>query len=121
MASEVGDLFETIEKAQVECLNESSTNTIAAIFPREDGAAGGWLESDADEQLLMNVPFRMQTAIREIVFSAPADDSRPSEVRLYVNPCALSFDNVDILAPAQMEELKWEGSDGDNLTATLQL
>lgn len=46
----------SIDMAQVHCLNEDSSHTIRDLL--KGGGGDKWLESDADEQLLLHIPVR---------------------------------------------------------------
>jgi hypothetical protein len=47
-------LLSHIERPQVTCLNESSDHPVTNVLQKN----GGFLESEADEQLLINLPVR---------------------------------------------------------------
>eukprot|EP00754_Rhynchopus_humris_P044767 Rhum_TRINITY_DN4382_c0_g1::Rhum_TRINITY_DN4382_c0_g1_i1::g.14140::m.14140 len=104
-----GDLYENIDRQKVECLNESPEHTVANIFSSGDdgGAAGAHLESDADEELLLNIPMRQNCKVYSLEFTAPNDGRKPNEVKLYLNHPSLSFDDCEGLTPVQEAELTW--------------
>lgn len=53
-------LLEFLDLSQLNCLNEDSTHTLKSILDqKERNKSGSYLESDADEQLLLNIPVRV--------------------------------------------------------------
>lgn len=48
----------SIDAQQVQCLNEDASHTIRDLLK---GGGDKWLESDADEQLLLHIPVRLST------------------------------------------------------------
>ena len=49
-----------IDQSQVHCLNEASDHTLKDTLR---GGGDKWLESDADEQLLLQIPVRRPLAV----------------------------------------------------------
>lgn len=100
--SKVQDLLEYIEFPSLECLNEQPQHSVANALKqgyREDD--GLYLESDADEQLLVNIAFHTKVRIHSITIKGPSDGTAPRRVKLYVNRASLGFSDVGSLAPAQ--------------------
>lgn len=90
------DLLEVIELKSIECLNEQSSHNAANAIKqgyREDD--GLYLESDADEQLLINIPFNQAVKLSSITIKGPEDGSAPKIVKLYVNRPSLGFSDTD--------------------------
>lgn len=53
-------LLEFLDLSQLNCLNEDSTHTLKSIVDqKERNKSDSYLESDADEQLLLNIPVRV--------------------------------------------------------------
>ncbi len=68
------DLCSMIEFSNLECLNEQPKHAVANALKqgyRED--AGLDLESDTDEQLLLNIPFMQKVKLQSITISGPSD------------------------------------------------
>lgn len=88
------DLADFIEWQSVECLNENPSHTWANALKqgyRED--SGLHLQSDADEQLLLYIPFSQVVKLHSLVVKAPAEDG-PKTLKLYVNRQSMGFSNV---------------------------
>ncbi|XP_025084263.1 thioredoxin-like protein 1 [Pomacea canaliculata] len=95
------DLSSFINKSQCECLNESDDHPLAHAF----AAKGGFLESDCDEQLIINIGFNQAVKIHSMRLEAPADKG-PKTVKLFINqPHTLDFDQADGMAPVQQIDL----------------
>lgn len=96
------DLSSLIMKAGLECLNESDDHTLQdALVP----GSGSYLESDCDEQLIINVGFSQNVKLHSLIFEGPADNG-PKTVKLFTNlPQTLDFDKADSMEPIQMIEL----------------
>ncbi|KAM5465180.1 hypothetical protein MferCBS49748_005120 [Microsporum ferrugineum] len=59
------------------------------------------LESDADEQLLMHVPFAGQVKLHSVLIYAAPSPSAPNTVKLFRNRTDLDFSTASDLAPTQ--------------------
>mmetsp|Transcript_19205 Transcript_19205/g.41470 ORF Transcript_19205/g.41470 Transcript_19205/m.41470 type:complete len:173 (-) Transcript_19205:236-754(-) len=100
------DLIDNISYSGLECLNQSASHSCANALKqgyREDD--GLYLESDADEELLINIPFNQKCKLQSIVIKGPADGSAPKVVKLFVNNTTFGFSNAQ--PPAQpAQEIK---------------
>ncbi|KAI8959447.1 translation protein [Daldinia sp. FL1419] len=63
------------------------------------------LVSDADEQVIINVPFTGQVKLHAILLRAPADASAPCTLKVFVNREDVDFDVATDLQPTQTFEL----------------
>jgi|TARA_B110000208_G_scaffold168438_1_gene208589 hypothetical protein len=65
--------------------------------------AGGDLESDADEELLVLAHFASPVNIRKIMVVGGSDDPErhPCELRCYVNPVVADFSSLEEMRPTQ--------------------
>ncbi|GAA6058788.1 hypothetical protein JCM10212_001904 [Sporobolomyces blumeae] len=106
-------LNSSIDLSQIQCLNEASEHTIRDLLrtPGKDK----WLESDADEQLLLHIPTNSSIKLRalRLTTSASSLKSAPKSIRLFVNQPSLGFDEAESLEPAQEVELTENQARGD--------
>ena len=91
------DLYLRIDLELLQCLNESCEGRgLLALKPREERTEGSkFVDNDADEQLLFNIPFTGNVKLKGIIIMGEDDDSHPSEMRLYKNIPQMSFDDTD--------------------------
>ncbi|CAG7846234.1 SubName: Full=Related to TRX2-thioredoxin II {ECO:0000313/EMBL:CCA68838.1} [Serendipita indica DSM 11827] len=102
-------LLEFIDRSQVNCLNESSSHTLKSILTGHSrNTSAAYLESDTDEQLLLNIPFNQAVRIKGISIKTEESSHAPKLIKLVVNNPNLGFENVqDAVEPqvAQVIEL----------------
>ncbi|KAJ3118904.1 Thioredoxin-like protein 1 [Phlyctochytrium bullatum] len=111
----VVDLLEFINQKQVECLNQSDKHTVKSIFTKDDN----YLESDCDEQLIIDIPFQQGVKLHSIRIVAPLENA-PKTIRTYINRTStLSFDEVDSIVETEKIELSPE-SYGENVLIPLR-
>ncbi|KAL5702204.1 hypothetical protein ACHQM5_027448 [Ranunculus cassubicifolius] len=94
------DLLDFIDWTGVECLNYKPNHSMANAFKqgyRED--EGLVLESDADEQLLIYVPFTQVVKLHSILVKAPEEEG-PRTVKLFANKEHMGFSNVNDFPPS---------------------
>eukprot|EP00760_Papus_ankaliazontas_P032382 PhM_4_TR5782/c0_g1_i1/m.57067 len=119
------DLADSIQYAGVECHNQDTRNNVASIFSQlaDSMPPGQYLQSDADEQLLLRVPFKNGVKLAEIDITAPAGDMRrPKHIKVYLNPTSMSFDTVARLDPAMEVDLgEWtDAGDGQSSVCSVR-
>ncbi|OTF74596.1 hypothetical protein BLA29_002786 [Euroglyphus maynei] len=92
------DLSSFINKAQSECLNECDKNNLGhALLP----GSGFYLQSDCDEQLIINLAFNQPVKIHSLKLTAPASNG-PKRIKLFINqPRTLDFDQASSMEPIQ--------------------
>ncbi|GAA5934901.1 uncharacterized protein JCM15063_003097 [Sporobolomyces koalae] len=97
-------LNSSIDLSQIQCLNEASDHTVRDLLR---GGGDKWLESDADEQLLLQIPVNQSIKLRAIRFTTvPASlASAPKSIRLFVNQSSIGFDEAEGQDAAQELEL----------------
>eukprot|EP01134_Creolimax_fragrantissima_P008400 CFRG8400T1 len=96
------NIVDFIQTNQIECLNQSETHTVSALFTEDQS----YLESDCDEQLILTVPFNQPVKIHSIRVRSVADGSGPKKIRLFINRAnAPDFDEADEIPCAQELEL----------------
>lgn len=102
-------MLEHIDFSNLECLNEKHGQPAANALKqgyREDG--GLFLESDTDEQLLINIPFQQKVKLQSISIKGPDDGSAPKSVKIYVNRASMGFSDVDSVPAAHAVVLSKE-------------
>ncbi|CAL5208461.1 unnamed protein product [Lathyrus oleraceus] len=106
------DLLDFIDWTGVECLNQSTTHSLPNAIKqgyRED--EGLHLESDADEQLLLYIPFTQVIKLYSIVIKGPEDEG-PKTVKLFSNKEHMGFSNVNDYPPSDTAVLSPENLKG---------
>ncbi|ORZ33908.1 galactose-binding domain-like protein [Catenaria anguillulae PL171] len=106
------DITSTVEQTQLDCLNQKTDKTIKGMFK-----GTSTLESDVDEQLLINVAFQQVVKLHSIKFIAADKDTAPKTVKLYANRVGMGFDSADSVEPTQVLELTEEDFAEDKATA----
>lgn len=84
----------------VECLNQNTGHSLVNALKqgyRED--EGLILESDADEQLLIYIPFNQVIKLHSILIKGPEDEG-PRMVKLFANKEHMGFSNVNDFPPS---------------------
>ncbi|KAL0894762.1 hypothetical protein ABMA27_013294 [Loxostege sticticalis] len=101
------NLFEKIDKENLECLNESIEGAGKTVFKPWDKRLDrvNFVESDADEELLFNIPFTGNVKLKGIRIASEDTDSHPAKLRLYKNRPNMTFDDISI-EPDQVFELQ---------------
>uniref|UniRef100_A0A0B6Z3T6 PITH domain-containing protein n=1 Tax=Arion vulgaris TaxID=1028688 RepID=A0A0B6Z3T6_9EUPU len=98
------DLNSMMNKSGCECLNESDEHTLAHSLT----AKGGYLESDCDEQLIINIGFVQSVKLHSLKLHC-LQENGPKNVKLFINqPHTLDFDSADSMEAVQMLELTAE-------------
>lgn len=105
LAKGQADLLDCIEWPSVECLNENPNKAFANALKqgyRDD--EGLCLESDADEQLLLYVPFNQVVKLHSLVIKGPGD-AGPKSVKLWSNRPSMGFSNTGDIPPSDSLQL----------------
>ncbi|CAG9566934.1 unnamed protein product [Danaus chrysippus] len=101
------NLFEKIDKDNLQCLNESVDGAGKTVFKpwinRLDRIH--YVESDADEELLFNIPFTGNVKLKGIRIASEETEAHPSKLRLFKNKPNMTFDDVS-LEPDQVFDLQ---------------
>ncbi|OWM63903.1 PITH domain-containing protein At3g04780 [Punica granatum] len=94
------DLVDFIDWSGVECLNQSTVhsfpNALKQGYREDDGLV---LESHADEQLLIYIPFIQVVKLHSIVVTGPEEEG-PKTVKLFANREHMGFSNVNDFPPS---------------------
>ncbi|XP_044499203.1 PITH domain-containing protein At3g04780-like [Mangifera indica] len=89
------DLLDFIDWSGVECLNQNTAHSLPNALKqgyREDDGLN--LESDADEQLLIHIPFTQVIKLHSIVIKGTEEEG-PKTVKLFSNRDHMGFSNVN--------------------------
>ncbi|KAF3654966.1 PITH domain-containing protein [Capsicum annuum] len=89
------DLLDFVDRSGVECLNQNGSHTISNALKqgyREDEGLN--LVNDADEQLLIYIPFNQVIKLHSIVIKGPEEEG-PKTVKLFSNKEHMGFSNVN--------------------------
>ncbi|KAJ6500323.1 PITH domain-containing protein [Mycena sanguinolenta] len=96
MADESVSLLKHVDIMQLNCLNESNEHTLSSIAAAKTlNTTNNHLLSDADEQLLLNLPFHQSVRIRSIVIKSSVGEQAPKRVKLLVNRPSIGFEDVE--------------------------
>ncbi|ORX56815.1 DUF1000-domain-containing protein [Hesseltinella vesiculosa] len=100
-------LYQRIDHDNVRCLNEMEPDSGKLIIrpwnERMDNSK--FLESDADEQLLIYVPFTGMIKLRTICLRTDPSDQAPSTMKVFVNRDDMDFDAAESYTAVQTWEL----------------
>jgi thioredoxin len=99
------DLVGLINKSQSECLNQSDDHTWEhALTPSEST----FLQSDVDEQIILNITFQQAVKINSLIISGP-EINGPKDVKIFINQTrTIDFDTAENSLSVQNLELKQE-------------
>jgi len=95
------DLGRLVDLNQTTCLNEAKGHEWNNVFSSDES----WLESDVDEQLLLNIRFISLCSLHALVIHAANMCNAPKAIKLYANRYDLDFENVVDITPTQTLEL----------------
>ncbi|KAK4507325.1 hypothetical protein PRZ48_001060 [Zasmidium cellare] len=101
-------IYEQIDFSAINTLNESESRSGAKIVQKtwmERLEPEPELKSDADEQLLMHIPFTAQIRLHSILIRTSATDAAPMTLKVYMNREGLDFATASDLQPTQTLEL----------------
>ncbi|XP_075153457.1 PITH domain-containing protein GA19395 isoform X2 [Haematobia irritans] len=98
-------LYQKIDMENMECLNEERDGDGKKVFkPYEDRLdVTKFVQSDADEELLFNIPFTGNIKLKGIIVAGANDDTHPSKMRLFKNRPKMTFDDAQSKADQEFE------------------
>ncbi|XP_073115926.1 PITH domain-containing protein At3g04780 isoform X2 [Elaeis guineensis] len=94
------DLVAFVDWRGVECLNQSTSHSLDNALKqgyRDDDDLH--LESDADEQLLIYIPFTQVIKLHSVIIKGPEEEG-PKMVKLFANKEHMGFSNVNDYPPS---------------------
>eukprot|EP00128_Syssomonas_multiformis_P001368 Colp12_sorted_trinity150504_noHs@3663 len=103
-------LYKYIDMERVRCLNESVHGAAKTVFKPWESRLdhSKFVESDADEQLIIYVPFTGSVTLKSIVIIADPGDTHPTKLKVYTNREDVDFDNCEQLTPVQDWDLQYD-------------
>eukprot|EP00051_Salpingoeca_urceolata_P015254 m.196911 g.196911 ORF g.196911 m.196911 type:complete len:217 (-) comp18337_c0_seq1:44-694(-) len=101
-------LFAYIDTTKMRCFNESQIGAVKNIIRPWDQRLdkSTWVESDADEQLIIFIPFTADIKLKSITVVGGEGDQHPATVKVFKNREDIDFDTVEDLDPVQQFELQ---------------
>ncbi|KAI8354156.1 galactose-binding domain-like protein [Blakeslea trispora] len=100
-------LYSKIDIDNVRCLNEAESNSGKKVIRpwNERMDDDKFLESDADEQLIVHVPFTGTVKLRSICLRTDKSDAAPSKMKVFINRDDVDFDVAESYTPTQEFDL----------------
>ncbi|KAI0557308.1 PITH domain containing protein [Gracilaria domingensis] len=108
-------LFEQVNTNALVCLNEAQPNSLKNVlrpWNKRSDPSLPTLKSDADEQLLMCIPFVSPVKIKSICVIGAGDVENPSHMKAFINDATLDFSSVERKKPIQEWDLTERNVDG---------
>jgi len=105
------DLLAFMNKNICECLNESNSHSLKNML--ESKNSDRYLESDCDEQLIINIPFNQPVKLHSIKICGP-EKFAPKTVKIFINSSLLvDFDKATATPGLQTIELTEKQTNGE--------
>ncbi|ODO00647.1 hypothetical protein L198_02969 [Cryptococcus wingfieldii CBS 7118] len=103
-SSPLDSLYQQIDLPNVVALNaedgrEAGKKVIKSWDMKEDDTI--WLESEVDDELIINIPFNASISLRSITLKAGPAGHTPREMHLFRDNLALDFSDASSTNPAQ--------------------
>ncbi|CDF35918.1 unnamed protein product [Chondrus crispus] len=105
---EAWSLYEQIDTNALKCLNEAQPNSLKHVlrpWHQRCDASLPMLVSDADEQLLMCIPFTSPIKLKSICIIGGGDVENPAKMSAFINNETMDFGNAEQTTPVQTWEL----------------
>ncbi|KAI6042457.1 galactose-binding domain-like protein [Pisolithus marmoratus] len=99
------NLFPYIDRPNVVALNATAQGSDVIKPWHERRNEDVFLESDADEQLIIRVPFNGSVKLRTLLLKTGPGDQTAEKVFLYANAPSLDFSDVQDMTPTQEFEV----------------
>ncbi|KAG1654558.1 PITH domain-containing protein 1 [Nymphon striatum] len=98
-------LYTKINLDAVQCFNECVEGSGKDVFKSWENKLDfdKYVDSDADEELLFNIPFTGNVKLKGMILIGGENDSHPSKVRLFKNRPNMSFDSVEVEADQEFD------------------
>ncbi|TPX62988.1 hypothetical protein PhCBS80983_g00157 [Powellomyces hirtus] len=107
-------LWQQVDIDNVTCLNEREEGSAKLVFKawEERVDVSKFVESDADEQLIINIPFTANIKLKSIAVVG-AGESAPSKMKAFTNRDDIDFDTAESTVATQEWELVAEVPRGE--------
>ncbi|XP_064485198.1 PITH domain-containing protein CG6153-like [Ornithodoros turicata] len=98
-------LYSKIDLENLQCLNEETEGSGKLVFKpwNERFDADKYVESDADEELLFNIPFSGNVKLKGIIVMGGEGGSHPSKIRIFKNRPQMTFDDSQAAADQEFD------------------
>ncbi|ESO88283.1 hypothetical protein LOTGIDRAFT_204391 [Lottia gigantea] len=98
-------LYTKIDTFNVECLNEAVDGSGKTVFKPWDQRLSKekYVESDADEELLFNIPFTGNVKLKGVILIAGPGENHPNRMKLFKNRPKMTFDDSSAEADQEFE------------------
>ncbi|KAI0811092.1 PITH domain-containing protein [Irpex lacteus] len=97
MSDDEQSLLESLDLQQLNCLNETAQNNVKDLLASRklNTNESLFVLSDADEQLLINIPFIRSVRIKSLVIKSKGEPGQqPRKIKLFINRPSLGFEDV---------------------------
>ncbi|KAI1300106.1 hypothetical protein EDD11_006304 [Mortierella claussenii] len=100
-------LYQRIDHDNVTCLNEAEPNSGRSVLKpwHEKLDDTKFVESDADEQLIIRIPFTGLVKLKSISLRSEPGETAPRKMKAFINHDDLDFDNAESTVPTQEWDL----------------
>eukprot|EP01137_Pigoraptor_chileana_P010014 Opistho-2@59076 len=104
-------LYRYIDSTKAWCLNEAEKGSVMNCFKpwNERKVVDKYIESDADEQLIVYIPFTGDVKLKSICVIGGDNGAHPKKMKAFTNRDNIDFDNVEGLAAVQEWDLHEDG------------
>ncbi|CAI2379758.1 unnamed protein product [Moneuplotes crassus] len=109
-SKDIVNINDLIDTSKSECQNLDSGTPLVNVFMDSDSFV---LKSDCDEQLLFNLYFQSTVKIHHLVLRAPDLETAPLNIKIFINKCPMSFDDMDAVDPVEELEIQEGELEGD--------
>mmetsp|Transcript_7534 Transcript_7534/g.19512 ORF Transcript_7534/g.19512 Transcript_7534/m.19512 type:complete len:193 (-) Transcript_7534:211-789(-) len=96
------DVFDIVEKNNLSVMNDNPEHPFSNCFDKVAKENENVCETDADEQLLVTLPFGENVKLHSFLVKGPEGGKAPKKVRVFVNQLAMDFSDAED-APADFE------------------
>jgi hypothetical protein len=115
-------LYARIDRDNVTCLNEEVAGScIKTIKPYDKlNDEVDYIDSDADDQLIIRVPFIGSVKLRSLVIKASPSEYTPNEIHIFSNLESLDFEEASNETPPATQKLQSVAVSRDAVTYPLK-